>query len=214
MLTFPGHLEIKMSTEIIVALMGIIGIVVGAWVNQWLSRKKTDAEIDKIKAEAEKTRAESYKLRADLPQRKISAINEMIGRKAGRISALLNVFINLTINTPTGYKEHPSPAEIVSALDKLNDYEVDSKFEDYKDLKIKWHLTLIFFTVNRELVYITCKSIETRNITILLEVRIADYPELKLVKKGQTVWVSGMISRISRLAGYIIYLSDCLLEFD
>jgi hypothetical protein len=203
-----------MSTEIIVALMGILGIILGALFTQLLARKKTDAEIDKIKAETEKTQAESYKLRAGLPQRKFPGIDEIITRKVEKISAFLNVVINLTINTSAEYKKHPSPAEIKFELDKLREYQIDSMLENYRERKIKWHLTLIFLTFNREVAHITCKSIDARNITILLEVKFADYPELKLVKKGQTVWVSGMISRISRLAGYVIYLSDCLLEFD
>jgi hypothetical protein len=203
-----------MSTEIIVALMGILGIIIGALVDQLLARKKTDAEIGKIKAETEKTRAESYKLRAEKPQLKSPTINEIISQNVEKNSVMPDVTINLIVNTSAGHTEHPSPAEIVLMLDTLREYQVDSMLENYRDLKIKWHLIIIFINVYRELANITCKSGNTRNASIMFEVKIADYPELKLLKNGQTVWVSGTISRISRLSGYVIYLSDCLLETD
>jgi hypothetical protein len=203
-----------MSTEIVVALVGIIGIIMGALVNQLLARKKTEAEIDKIKAETEKVRAESYKIRAEIPQLEFPATSEIINQNVEKISVVPIVAINLTINTSAGYKEHPSPAEIVLALDKLREYQIDSMLENYRDLKIKWHLILFFVNVNSEPAHITCKSSKARNTTIMFEVKIADYPELNLVKKGQFVWVSGIISRISRIAGYVIYLSDCLLEIE
>ena len=57
-----------MPTEIVVALVGVAGAVLGVIATQLLTRRKTEAEIDKIKAEAEKARAESDKLRAEIVQ--------------------------------------------------------------------------------------------------------------------------------------------------
>lgn len=54
-----------MSTEIVVAVIGLLGIVAGSIPTYLIMRQKGTAEVDKLKAEAEKTRAEAEKIRKD-----------------------------------------------------------------------------------------------------------------------------------------------------
>jgi len=54
-----------MSTEIITALLGLLGVVVGAIPTYLFMRQKNLAEIEKLKAETDKIKAEAEKIRAD-----------------------------------------------------------------------------------------------------------------------------------------------------
>jgi len=56
-----------MSNDAFVSLLSsILGIVIGALLNHFLSRKKIEAEIEKFKAEAEQAKTESEKIKAEM----------------------------------------------------------------------------------------------------------------------------------------------------
>ena len=55
-----------MSPEVIAALIGLTGIIIGAIPTYLFMRQKGAAEVDKLRAEAEKTRAEAEKIKAEL----------------------------------------------------------------------------------------------------------------------------------------------------
>jgi hypothetical protein len=55
-----------MSNEITVALIGLLGIIIGAIPTYFFMRQKNLAEIEKIKAETEKIKAEAAKINAEL----------------------------------------------------------------------------------------------------------------------------------------------------
>ena len=55
-----------MSTEVIVALIGLLGIIAGSIPTYLIMRQKGSAEVEKLNAEAEKTRAEAEKIRTEL----------------------------------------------------------------------------------------------------------------------------------------------------
>jgi hypothetical protein len=54
-----------MPTEIIVAVIGLLGIIAGSIPTYLIMRQKGTAEVDKLKAEADKTRAETEKIRKE-----------------------------------------------------------------------------------------------------------------------------------------------------
>jgi len=55
-----------MLSDIIAALIGLTGIIIGAIPTYLFMRQKAAAEVDKLRAEAEKTRAEAEKIKAEL----------------------------------------------------------------------------------------------------------------------------------------------------
>ena len=55
-----------MPTEVIVSIVGLLGVIVGAALNSLLARKRNLAEIEKLRAEADKARAEADKTRAEM----------------------------------------------------------------------------------------------------------------------------------------------------
>lgn len=55
-----------MSSELLVGLMSIAGIIIGALPTYLFMRKRNLAEIEKLKAETEKTKVETTKIRAEL----------------------------------------------------------------------------------------------------------------------------------------------------
>lgn len=65
-----------MPAEVIVSVVGLLGIVVGAVVNGLLARKKNLAKIEKLEAEADKARAEADKTRAELGGANVSDLRD------------------------------------------------------------------------------------------------------------------------------------------
>lgn len=55
-----------MQPEVIAALIGLVGIIVGAIPTYLFMREKGAAEVDKLKAETDRTKAEAEKIRAEL----------------------------------------------------------------------------------------------------------------------------------------------------
>ncbi len=64
-----------MPAEVIVSIVGLLGIVVGAAVNGLLARRKNLVEIEKFKAETDKARAEAERARADLGSAEAAGLN-------------------------------------------------------------------------------------------------------------------------------------------
>ncbi|MEM2126101.1 MAG: CHAT domain-containing protein [Candidatus Methanosuratincola sp.] len=61
-----------MPTEIITALLGLIGVIVGAVPTYLFMRQKNIAEVEKLKAETDKIKAEAEKIRAELRSEKVT----------------------------------------------------------------------------------------------------------------------------------------------
>lgn len=57
-----------MSPEIVSALIGLIGVILGIIPTYLFMRQKGSAEVDRIKAEADKMKAEAEKIRAEIPK--------------------------------------------------------------------------------------------------------------------------------------------------
>jgi|SRR5687768_7139109 hypothetical protein len=115
-----------MQTETIAALVGIVGAILGAIITQLLTRRKTEAEIEKIRAETEKVRAEADSQKTS---------NAIVAPPAS---------ITSTGNKLSEYKEHPLPEEIMSALKDLPELQKATVVKSYKDVKIRWHLNMTF----------------------------------------------------------------------
>lgn len=56
-----------MSEQVIVAFIGLLGVVIGALPTYFYMRAKNTAEVGKLKAETAKLNAEAEKIRAELP---------------------------------------------------------------------------------------------------------------------------------------------------
>lgn len=67
-----------MSPEIITALLGLFGVIVGAIPTYLFMRQKNSAEIDKLKAETDKIKAEAEKIRADFQSGKNLSVDTKI----------------------------------------------------------------------------------------------------------------------------------------
>lgn len=63
-----------MSPEIVAALVGLIGVVIGALPTYLHMRQKVEAETEKLKAEADKTKAEAQRIRAELQEREARTV--------------------------------------------------------------------------------------------------------------------------------------------
>jgi hypothetical protein len=75
---FKKYLGENMSLEIIVALIGLIGIVIGAIPTYLFMRRRESAEIDKLLAETDKARAEAEKIRSELQSGQINEVDTNI----------------------------------------------------------------------------------------------------------------------------------------
>jgi hypothetical protein len=62
-----------MSTDIYVALIGLLGVIIGAIPTYFFMRQKNLAEIEKLNAEADKFKAEAEKIRADFQKEILSS---------------------------------------------------------------------------------------------------------------------------------------------
>jgi hypothetical protein len=95
-----------MPTEIITALIGLMGIIIGAIPTYLFMRQKGTAEIDKLKAETDKTKAEAEKIRAEL-QASTPRVNET---RQERLLPNFGVHANLKL------EEHLETAKTVDLL--------------------------------------------------------------------------------------------------
>jgi hypothetical protein len=55
-----------MSTEVQIAIISLIGIIIGAFPTYLFMRKRNSAELDKLRAETDKLKAEAEKIRGEL----------------------------------------------------------------------------------------------------------------------------------------------------
>jgi len=133
-----------MQTETIAALVGIVGAILGAIITQLLTRRKTEAEIEKIRAETKKVRAEADKLRAEMVQLATPVRQEADSQKTSNAIVAPPASITSTGNKLSEYKEHPLPEEIMSALKDLPELQKATVVKSYKDVKIRWHLNMTF----------------------------------------------------------------------
>lgn len=203
-----------MPTELVVSLVGVAGIILGALVTHFLTRKKTEAEIEKIKAETEKVRNESEKLRAEIIQLSSPIKKERNDQKLGQtLIATVDTEI-LEFNKNDVYKESPSPIDIASELDALSEYQKDKALESYKDIKVKWRLTLVNMTFKDDVAELGLVPVDNASVPVLCNVKIQDHPEIKLLKRNCKLWVFGTIERVSRSSGYAIWLSNCSLKIE
>jgi hypothetical protein len=67
-----------MPTEVIVALIGFLGVIVGAVPTYWFMRQKNLAEVEKLKAETDKIKVEAEKIRRELQSDKGLSENSKI----------------------------------------------------------------------------------------------------------------------------------------
>lgn len=204
-----------MQTEVIAAIVGVGGIVLGSLVTHLLARKKTDAEVEKIKAETEKAHVEAEKLRAEIIQLTLPNTNLRFEDQKRKInvSKIDGPPDKIVIET-SEYKEHPLPGDIVSEIDMLPEYRKEIAVRSYDGLKIKWRLALQSLTIDRDIVSLGLVPIQSSKfLPVLCKVKLSEYPEIKLLRKNDELWVFGTISKVHRPL-YGIILSDCLLEFD
>lgn len=67
-----------MSTEVIVALIGLSGVIIGAIPTYLFMRQKNLAEVEKLKAETEKIKAEAEKIREEIQSDKATSKNTKV----------------------------------------------------------------------------------------------------------------------------------------
>jgi hypothetical protein len=97
-----------MPSEIIVAFIGLLGVIIGAIPTYFFMRRKNTAEIEKIQAETDKLRAETEKTRAEISIRVGKDIEKSLDSITIKSSGLLKTRAQL-----------PEFAELVSHHDEI-----------------------------------------------------------------------------------------------
>jgi hypothetical protein len=226
-----------MTSNILLTLFSsVIGVIIGALLNHLLTRKHSNAEIQKLLAETEKAKAETEKLRAEINKNSSSStITEnkesfpfVADAKHSSPSALNDSQSIASASTEVNnanvtsvsfeYKEHPSPDEIIEEINRTPLYQQDSIKQGFVGIKVRWHTKLIRFTSNPKkkgvkesanLVLVFGEN--TRGITC--DIEIDKYPEVKILKYQHGIWVMGQISKIEGVMD-VIYLSECTIKID
>ena len=110
------------------------------------------------------------------------------------------------------YKSRPLPNEIVNAIDKLPPLLRESAEENYLGLKVKWRTRLrTIYPPEENVVKVMLDTGEMGIALILCRVDITQYPELKIAKTKQKLWIAGEITNIEFNR---IYLSNCIVNID
>ncbi len=89
---------------------------------------------------------------------------------------------------------HPTPIEIREHLKDLPPYQQQEAASHYAGLPVRWRMQ--FFGL----------------LSVTLRVRTADYPFLKIAKRGLPVRVSGCIQSVSA-SGFNVELRDATIDF-
>ncbi len=125
-----------MPTELLVTIASAIGIIIGAIVNQFLTRNKYVAEVEKIRAEADKARAEAEKTRTEIQQSKLQ-LRDMPVLNHEQIEEVANRITEKVKNIQA--ELHNRPPEALYQPPRISDrliyiYEVWHDIEN----KIRW----------------------------------------------------------------------------
>jgi hypothetical protein len=111
-----------------------------------------------------------------------------------------------------GYREHPSPREVIEEIEKLPPFQRETAEEHYTGLRVKWR-TAYLDVLRKEGNRATLVMRDESHVypAIVCEIDTSEYPEARTAKSGHKVWVSGEIARVD---GHTIYLSSSTAVFD
>lgn len=95
-----------------------------------------------------------------------------------------------------GYSTHPTPKEIANEISKLAPFQQTAAENNYIGLKVRWDvsLSLVHLRDNNQ-VQLSCEF-KGYSRYVEVETNLEDYPEIKIVKRGQIITVYGVIKGI------------------
>lgn len=114
----------------------------------------------------------------------------------------------------TEYREHPSPIEIKNQILGEPLLQQENAANSFIGLRVQWQLELFSVSKNNSDPNLITIDLVEESYTypdVLCNIDIREYPEIKIAKKGNGVFVQG---EISRLTPYTIELINCTVRFD
>jgi len=106
-----------------------------------------------------------------------------------------------------------SPSQIVEAVEGLPPMQRSSAAAGYKGIRVRW--SMLFDTAYREGSYADISLNESGDFLgtpVYCRVKLADYPEIKVMKEAARITVAGSISEVDHNGGSIT-LKDVTLDY-
>ena len=124
---------------------------------------------------------------------------------------------NIISNLPQSIEKkasRPSPVEIDRALRDAKPFDKLQIIHNYDGLEVSWPCTFSSITRHDDSWFmVTFKSIpdeidKSRDVTIFANIRVEDYPKLKIVDCGHPAWIEGRIKSVHPIISGVISLED------
>ena len=117
------------------------------------------------------------------------------------------------------YHEHPTPKEIKEAIDAVAPYARPGVTKNYLGIKVRW--PVIFHNIREQVrghcVFMSCAAHTEQGpflgVVVVCYVDLKKYPQLRVAREKQRLWVAGEISEIVHL-GFYIELSNAHIKFE
>lgn len=102
------------------------------------------------------------------------------------------------------------PKEIFEHLESLPPLQRDISAQNYKGLKVSWKVNLrsTFEVLGKH--YLILHHENSSYGSIVCEADISNYPQLRIMKEGDTFTIDGTISKVD---SYTVNLTDCSFHF-
>ncbi len=104
------------------------------------------------------------------------------------------------------------PRNIIDAIKNVTPFQQDGVAKNYENIPVDWevYFTSIFHKEDKRIGLMFAPDRNTYSPWIYCTVNSEDYPEIKVMKKGQKIFISGKIEKANERS---IYLKSCKLKF-
>ena len=103
------------------------------------------------------------------------------------------------------------PEDIIKEIENAPPFQRDDVAKNYENISVNWdvYFESIFDKGNKE-IRLMLGANSFGYPWIYCSVNLEEYPEIKVIKTGKRIWITG---KIARVRGHEIYLTGCKLKF-
>ncbi len=188
-----------MDTSTIITIIGIaVAIIIGIW-QIWLARKQirlSETPTNKG-AKQSSVQTDNHSIAVGKIEIGVPVSGNIIIDNTHH-TTIEEIALNQTLfeTSENKYRERPYPNEIINEIDELPIFQKETACNNYIGLRVRWQTSLFTIRKVRENFFELMMKDRGNYPWIYCTVNILEYPELKIIKEGHSIWIDGEISTI------------------